>query len=101
MQAGAITVSDEDLRAFCAEHRIRSLKIFGSALRDDFTPESDIDLLVEFEPGTKVGLFRFNAIERALSEFFGRKTDLNTPDSLSKYFRDEVLKEAKTLYAAA
>ena len=101
MQAGAITVSDEALRAFCAEHRIRSLKIFGSALRDDFTSESDIVLLVEFEPETKMKLFRFNEIERALSALFGRKAELNTPDSLSKYFRDEVLKEAKTLYAAA
>jgi predicted nucleotidyltransferase len=69
-------------------------------LRDDFTPESDVDVLVEFEPGTRVGL-RFFALERELSELLGRKVDLNTPGFLSKYFRDQVIAEAKTLYVVA
>lgn len=101
MQAGAITISDEALRAFCAEHRIHSLKLFGSALRNDFTSESDVDLLVEFEPDTRIGLFRFHAIEAEMSDLLGRKVDLNTENSLSKYFRDEVLAEAETIYVAA
>jgi hypothetical protein len=85
---------------FCRRHRIRRLSLFGSILRDDFCPDSDIDVLVEFEPGTRVGL-RFFAIERELSRLLGRKADLNTPGFLGKYFRDEVLAEAEVQYDAA
>ena len=101
MNIANLTIPDEVLGRFCAKHRIRTLRLFGSALRDDFTDDSDIDLIVEFETGTRIGLFGFNALESALSELFGRRVDLNTPDSLSKYFRDEVLAEAETLYVAA
>ncbi|MEQ1840812.1 MAG: nucleotidyltransferase domain-containing protein [Verrucomicrobiales bacterium] len=76
-------------------------KITDDALRDDFTPESDIDLLVEFMPETRMGLFGFHEVEAALTDLFGRQVDLNTADSLSQYFRDEVLAEAETLYVAA
>ena len=85
---------------FCRRHRIRRLALFGSVLRDDFRPESDVDVLVEFEPGTKVGL-RFFAIERELSDLLGRKVDLNTPGFLSKYFREDVLREAEVQYDSA
>ena len=85
---------------FCRRNRIRRLALFGSVLRDDFTPESDVDVLVEFEPGARVGL-RFFGMERELSEILGRNVDLNTPGFLSKYLRDEVLAEAEALYDAA
>jgi predicted nucleotidyltransferase len=74
--------------------------LFGSVLRDDFTPESDVDVLVEFEPGFVPGL-RFFSMEEELSTILGRKVDLNTPGFLSRYFRDRVLAEAETQYVAA
>jgi len=84
---------------FCRRHRIRRLSLFGSVLRDDFTPDSDVDVLVEFEPDERVGL-RFFRIELELSDILGRKADLNTPGFLSPYFRDEVLAEAEVVYDA-
>lgn len=96
---GAISPSI-DLADYCRRNNIRRLALFGSALRDDFRPDSDLDILIEFEPGTRVGL-RFFAIERELSNLFGRKVDLNTPNFLSPYFRDEVLDEAENLYVSS
>ena len=84
---------------FCRRHHIRRLAIFGSALRDDFRPDSDVDILVEFEPGHIPGLFGMARLERELSALLGRKVDLRTPEDLSRYFRDEVLKEAEVQYA--
>ena len=95
-----VEIPTDALAGFCARHGIRRLSLFGSILRDDFGPHSDIDVLVEFEPGTRVGL-RFFSIERELSALLGRKVDLNTPGFLSKYFRDEVLGEAVVQYDAA
>ena len=95
-----VAVDKEQVAAFCREHRIRRLAAFGSVLRDDFGPESDVDVLVEFEPGTRVGL-RFFDMQLELSEILGRKADLNTPGFLSKYFRDQVLAEAEVQYDAA
>jgi predicted nucleotidyltransferase len=85
---------------FCRRHHVRRLAVFGSALRDDFTPESDLDVLIEFEPGTRVGL-AFFAMQDELSKIIGHKVDLNTEGFLSKYFRDEVLAEARSIYVAA
>lgn len=93
-------IAARDLASFCRRHRIRRLALFGSVLREDFGSHSDVDVLVEFEPGTRVGL-RLFAIESELSDLFGRKVDLNTPGFLSRYFRDEVLAEAEDLYVAA
>jgi len=90
----------ERIAAFCRRHRIRRLAVFGSILRDDLGPESDVDVLVEFEPDARVGL-RFFSMQRELSELLGRRVDLNTPQDLSRYFRDEVLSEAENLYVAA
>lgn len=84
----------------CRRWRIRRLALFGSVLRDDYTPESDIDILVEFEPSATPG-FGFVTLQGELSRIFGRNVDLHTPASLSKYFRDAVLREAETLYDAA
>lgn len=94
-----IDIPREVIAAFCRRHGVRRLSFFGSVLRDDFSPDSDIDVLVEFEPGTRVGL-RFFAMERELSDLLGRKVDLNTLGFLSKYFRDDVLAEAVTQYDA-
>lgn len=85
---------------FCRRNHIRRLAFFGSILRDDFGPESDVDVLVEFEEGHTPGL-RFFAMERELTERLGRKVDLHTPGFLSPYFRDEVLAEAEVQYEAA
>lgn len=84
---------------FCRKHHIRRLALFGSVLRDDFGPDSDVDVLVEFEPQHVPGL-TFFAMESELSEILGRKVDLNTPQFLGKYFRDQVVAEAEVQYVA-
>lgn len=93
-----ISIPYEQIAEFCRSNHIRRLSLFGSVLRDDFGPESDIDVLVEFEPGHTPGL-AFFGMHDELSQIFNRNIDLNTPGFLSKYFRDEVLSEAETLYA--
>jgi hypothetical protein len=95
-----IYIPEQQIVDFCRRHHIRKLAFFGSVLRDDFTPESDIDVLVEFEPGHTPGL-AFFAMQRELSEILGRKADLNTVSDLSPYFRQEVLDEAEVLYVTA
>jgi uncharacterized protein len=92
-------VSARVLTDFCRRNRIRKLAVFGSALGDNFRPDSDLDLLVEFEPGAVPGL-AFFALQDELSAMFGRKVDLNTPNCLSREFRDRVVHEAEVLYAA-
>lgn len=95
-----IRIVQEDIVEFCLRNKIRRLSLFGSVLREDFTPESDVDVLVEFEPGERVGL-RFFAMEQELSDLLGRKVDLNTPGFLSRHFREEVQLQAEVLYDAA
>ena len=95
-----ITVDRSRLAEFCRRHHIRRLALFGSALREDFGEESDVDMLVEFEPGHMPGLLGMARLERELSQILGgRKVDLRTPEDLSRYFRDEVLREAEVQYA--
>jgi predicted nucleotidyltransferase len=87
---------------FCKANHILKLSLFGSVLRDDFQEDSDLDILVEFEPGKAPGLIGLSRMERQLSEMLrGQKVDLRTPHDLSKYFRDEVLANAEVQYAAA
>lgn len=100
MKGVAIDVPVEALEAFCRKHRIRRLALFGSVLRDDFAADSDVDILVEFDPEARVGLIRFAGIENELSDLLGRSVDLNTRESLSRYFRDEVVSEAEPIYDA-
>ena len=95
-----IPIDREAVAAFCRRHHVRRLALFGSVLRDDFSPVSDVDVLVEFEPGHVPGL-SFFSMEAELSAILGRKVDLNTPGFLSRYFRDQVLAEAETQYVAA
>ena len=94
-----ISVSKLALAAFCQTYGIKRLAIFGSALREDFGPDSDVDVLVEFEPDRLPGLLGFAGMELALSELFtGRKVDLRTPEDLSLYFRRDALDTAEVQY---
>ena len=93
------SVSTDRLAEFSSRHHIRRLALFGSALREDFSESSDLDILIEFEPGCTPGL-AFFTIEQELTQLLNRKVDLNTAEFLSPYFRDEVLPEAVDLYVA-
>jgi hypothetical protein len=96
-----LSISKEALAAFCRERGMRRLAVFGSALRDDFRPDSDIDVLVQFEPDRIPTLFDIAGMEQELSDLWGgRKIDLRTPEDLSRYFRQQVLAEAEVQYAA-
>lgn len=93
----SIDIPQEKIRKFCRERHIRRLSVFGSALRDDFSADSDIDLLVEFESGHTPGL-AFFSMQRDLSEIIGRRVDLNTANDLDPSFRRVVLDEAQVVY---
>ena len=85
---------------FCRENHIHKLSLFGSVLRDDFGPQSDIDVLIEFQPGCESGLLGMAAMENELSVLLGgRKVDLRTPQDLSRYFREKVTSSAQVFYA--
>ena len=101
MSQPQIAIPTDRIGEFCRRHRVRRLALFGSVLRDDFGPDSDVDVLVEFEPDAGVGLLRLAGMEIELSELLGRKVDLCTPGFLSEYFRDQVLAEAVVQYDAA
>ena len=92
-------ISREQIAEFCRKHHIRKLALFGSVLRDDFRPESDIDVLVEFEVGHVPGLVFFS-MEAELAEILGHKVELHTPQFLSRYFREKVMAEAEVQYVA-
>ncbi|MBI3319578.1 MAG: nucleotidyltransferase family protein [Candidatus Omnitrophica bacterium] len=96
-----ISIDREKIAEFCRQHHIRRLALFGSVLRGDFRPDSDVDVLVEFEPGATAGFLRLAAMQLELTEILGRRVDLRTPAELSRYFRDEVLREAEVQYVAA
>ncbi len=101
MKTLPIAIPSAAVAEFCRRHRIRRLALFGSVLREDFGPDSDIDVLVEFEPDARIGLIGFAGLENDLSTMLGRKVDLNTPEDLSPYFLNEVLREAVPVYVAA
>ena len=88
----------EEIIELCRRHYVRRLALFGSILTDEFRPDSDVDMLVEFEPGKTPGL-EFFGIQRELSALVGRQVDLNTAQDLSRYYRDRVMAEARPLYA--
>jgi predicted nucleotidyltransferase len=93
-----LTIPQEQIADFCRRHHIQRLSLFGSVLRDDFRPDSDIDVLVEFEPGHTPGFIRLAGMELELSALLGRKADMRTPGELSRYFRQEVLDSAQVQY---
>ena len=95
-----VSIPKVSIEAFCRKHGIRRLAVFGSALRDDFGPASDIDVLVEFAPDHIPGLLGVAGMESELSRLFlGRKVDLRTPEDLSSYFRQDVLDTAEVQYS--
>jgi len=94
-----IPIPQDKIAEYARRHSIRGLAVFGSALRADFGEESDIDILVEFEPDRVPGLLGIARMERELSALLGgRKVDLRTPEDLSQYFRQRVLNEAEVQY---
>jgi uncharacterized protein len=96
-----IKIPKDRIAAFCRRHHIRRLSLFGSALRDDFGPDSDVDVLVEFEPGKTPSFFKLFDMEDELSAILeGRKVDVRTPEDLGRYFRQRVLSQALVQYAA-
>ena len=99
MRKSPIKISRLKIAEFCRRNHIRRLALFGSVLRDDFTQDSDIDMLVEFYPAHVPGFFDLVRMEEKLSSLFnGQKVDLRTLQDLSRYFRDDVLATAETLY---
>lgn len=90
-----IDIPSDRLAEFCRKHGVRKLSFFGSVLREDFTPDSDVDVLVEFQPDRVPGLIRFCGMEMELSEILHREIDLHTPKSLSPFLRDRVLSQAQ------
>lgn len=92
-----IPIPQKPLQSLCQRYYVQRLALFGSVLREDFGPESDVDVLVEFEPGHTPGL-GFVRLQRNLSDLLGRPVDLHTYRSLSRYFRDEVAREAEVQY---
>jgi len=94
-----IPIPPNEIDSFCRRNHIRKLSFFGSVLRDDFSPASDVDVLVEFKPDQPVGFFRLAEMEMELSNILGRKVDLRTPAELSRYFRQDVLDSAEVQYA--
>lgn len=90
---------EQKIADFCRRNGIRRLSLFGSILREDFRPDSDVDVLVEFEPERAPGLLRMAGLELELSALLGRKADLRTPAELSRYFRDDVLRRCRVQYA--
>ena len=95
-----IDLPSDRIAEFCERWGVRKMSLFGSAIRDDFTPESDVDVLVEFIPGTRRGMARLYDMPTELSGIFGRDVDICTAQELSKYFRDRVLAEAEEIYVA-
>ena len=96
-----IDVPKDKVQDFCRRNGIRRLSLFGSVLREDFGPESDVDVLVEFEPGARVGLITLAGMEIELSRLLGRKAEMHTVNGLNPRFRDEVLDRAEVQYEHA
>ncbi len=101
MMVNGVNFEEGRLAEFCRRHGIIRMSLFGSILSDRFGPESDIDLLVQFDPARRVSLFDVGGMTADLREMFGREVDLRTFEDLSIYFRDDVVRQARPLYAAA
>jgi predicted nucleotidyltransferase len=90
-----IDVPEEQLIEFCSRNHIKKISFFGSVLREDFTPQSDVDVLVEFEPGARIGLITLAGMEIELSAILGRRAEIHTVKGLNPLFSEEVLKTAE------
>lgn len=95
-----VQLDPQVLAEFCQRHAVARLSVFGSILSDDFGDASDVDLLVEFKPGKRIGLLGMSALELELSRLIGRKADLRTPNDISRHFRHRVMAEAQVQYAS-
>lgn len=95
-----ITVSDDALAAICRRYHVHELALFGSSARGDFHPDSDVDVLVEFEPDARTGFLALGALQRELAELLHAKVDLVSKRGLNPIIRDPILKQARLLYAA-
>lgn len=95
-----IQLDREFVAGFCRRHHVRRLSLFGSVLTDKFRPESDVDVLIEFEPDQTPGLFALARMQFEIEAVVGRPVDLRTPKDLSRFFRDEVLQSAEVQYSA-
>lgn len=95
-----IRLSQAELEEFCRRHHIQKLAFFGSVLREDFGPDSDVDILVEFERDHVPGYFRLSAMESDLSDLLGKKVDLRTPGEISEFYRDRVVSSSQVRYEA-
>jgi uncharacterized protein len=91
----------ERVTEFCQRNYVKKLALFGSAIKGELRPDSDIDILVQFEEGHVPGYFRLCEMENELTDIIGRQVDLRTPEELSKYFRNDVVKSAKVQYEIA
>lgn len=100
MRLHTVDIPEREIADFCRRHGVGRLSLFGSILREDFGPESDVDVLVEFLPSVRIGLFGIAGMELELAELLGRRVDLRTAGDLSPYFRDEVVAHARLLHAA-
>lgn len=94
-----LNIPRQQLQAFCGRHRVRELAVFGSALRDDFSARSDVDLLVDFAADARIGLVAFHAMREELAGLFGRPVDLVTRAGLNRHIRDEVVASAEVVHA--
>ena len=101
MKKIGIEMPKDEVSSFCRRNHIRRLSVFGSALRDDFGPDSDVDVLVEFDQSARIGLLGLAALEIELGEILGRKVDIRTAQDLSRYFREDVVRGAEVQYAEA
>lgn len=95
-----IPINREEVAAFCRRHHIRRLALFGSILREDFRPDSDVDVLVEFDPAHVPGLITLMGMQLEFSKIIGREADFRAPGDLHRAFREAVTAEAEVLYAA-
>jgi uncharacterized protein len=100
MHLHGVEIPDDKIADFCRRHGVKRLSLFGSILREDFGPESDVDVLVEFEEGVRIGLLGVARMELELSEMLGRSVDIRTAADLSPHFRDKVVRGARLLHAA-
>jgi uncharacterized protein len=91
-------VDQDQLAELCRRHGVTKLALFGSILREDFGPESDVDVIVEFEPGTRVSYFTLGGLQQDLSDLFGRHVDVKTPTTLSRYVAGQVLESSEPIY---
>lgn len=99
LMANSPTIANGTLVDICHRYKIQTLSLFGSILGGRFNTDSDVDILVEFEPDARIGYLGMAQIEAELTELMGRRVDLRTPSELSRYFRSDVLASAKVLYA--